>query len=275
MTMSNKYYALIASLPELSLNDMEVKFDMVEFREQMKSVLSTQHYRLLQALYYSYDIRNLVFLTVGQEEKWLPQGNFNKETLRSFLIHPDDDAPPFFVDFINYINDNPKERNVKHLISTGSSYYINWSATVPNWLLNNWLRFLNNLKNLMIWLNSHKFDRDPTEEVLGDYFEAEYLRNAIKAEIDLKAWDFKFREVLTHFDNPNIALREYFIDKMKWTYINELEEPYSFSIENILAYAIKLRILNRNIETTEEKGEKVLQQLMEGLLKEHKIPDSF
>ncbi len=275
MAMSNTYYALVASLPDLSLNDKEVKFDMVAFRERMRPHLAENDYKLLQALYYSYDIRNTVFLTVNQEEKWLPQGNFTKDTLRSFLIHPDDEAPSFFVDFIRYIQDHPKERNVKHLISKGTSYYINWSARVPNNLLNNWLRFLNNLKNLMIWLNSHKFDRDPTEEVLGNYFEAEYLRRAIKAEIDLKSWDFRFREVLTHFDNPNIALREYFIDKMKWAYINELEEPYTFSIENILAYAIKLRILNRNIQTTEEKGEIALQRLMDGLLKEHKIPDSF
>jgi hypothetical protein len=70
-------------------------------------------------------------------------------------------------------------------------------------------------------------------------------------------------------------MREYLIDQMRWQYLDELEENYAFGIERLMAFVIKLQIINRNIVTTEEAGRERLEQLLHGIRKEYEMPETF
>jgi hypothetical protein len=80
---------------------------------------------------------------------------------------------------------------------------------------------------------------------------------------------------MTQFDNPNIAIREFVIDEMRWQYLSELEEKHQFGIERLLGFAIRLQIINRNIINTEEEGKRQLLSLLENIRQGYEMPENF
>ncbi len=272
--MARGYFYLISALPELSLNDKDLEYNLVTFRESILDQLTPRDLKYLRILYYRYDIINLVNLIKDNGEAWVESGNYSKEHLTEMLGLPD--SLPVFMQ--HFYEDTRKKWSVlseKELINRATTHFIDWSENIDNRFLRSWLRFDYNLKNLLIWLNSNRFGLDPTNEVLGNQYEAEYLRKTRYDEIDLKAWDFRYREVMTHFDNANIAIREALIDEMRWHYISELEEAYNFGIERLLGFAIRLQIINRNIITTEVQGKKQLMKLLSNIREGYEMPQSF
>jgi hypothetical protein len=272
--MASGYYYLISSLPELSLNDKNLEYNMVSYRKFVMDELLPNDQKLLKILYYRYDIINLVNLIKETGEPWLEAGNYSREELLEMLGLPDN-MPAFMRLFAEDTRKKWQVLSEKELLNRATTYFIDWSQRIENVFLRKWLRFDYNLKNLLIWLNSHKFDLDPEDEVLGNHYEAEYLRKTKKDEIDLKSWDFRYREVMTHFDNPNIAIREAVIDEMRWHYLSELEENHAFGIERLLAFTIRLQIINRNIENTEQEGKEQLKGLLNNIREGYDMPEQF
>jgi hypothetical protein len=203
-----------------------------------------------------------------------PAGNFTEKQLREGLAQPDL-LPDFLREFIEDNIRNREKKSEKTLLNEATTYFVDWCKSIKNPLLKRWMHFENNLKNLLIWLNSHKFDLDPTKELVGNHFEADYLRQTEKDQIDLKAWEYHFRDVLTHYDNSNIAVREFIIDEMRWHYLNELEESYIFGIERLLCFAIRLQLINRNIAATEEDGGEKINQLLTEIRAAYVMPEDF
>jgi hypothetical protein len=272
--MARGYYYLITALPELSLNDKDLVYNMVSYRQFVMDELLPGDQKLLKILYYRFDIINLVNMIKETGDPWLEAGNYSREELDEMLGLPDS-MPAFMRLFAEETRKKWPVAGEKELINRATTYFIDWSQRIENTFLRKWLRFDYNLKNLLIWLNSNKFGLDPANEVLGNHYEAQYLRKTKKDEIDLKAWDFRYREVMTHFDNPNIAIREAVIDEMRWQYLSELEENYSFGIERLLAFVIRLQIINRNIENTEQEGKEQLKQLLKNIRSGYDMPEQF
>jgi len=272
--MKNGYYYIISSLPELNLSDKNLEYDMLSFREYVSELLEEVDFKMLKILYYPYDIPNFINLIKANGAAWDARGNYTREAFDAMLMVPDT-LPVFLQQFYDETRPDWEKTSEKELINTATSLFIDWSRTVQNPFLKKWLYFDQNLKNLLIWLNSNKFDMKPNEEVLGENYEAEYLRATNADDLNLHSWDLPFKEALTHFDNPNVALREYLIDQMRWKYLDELEENYAFGIERLMAFVIKLQIINRNIVTTEEAGRERLEQLLQGIRKEYEMPETF
>jgi hypothetical protein len=269
--MARGYFYLISALPELSLNDKDLEYDMVSYRDFVKDHLNGSDLKFLKILYYRYDILNLVNLIKENKSEWIAAGNYSREELTEMIGLPDS-LPTFMRLFYEDTRKKWSTLSEKELINRATTYFMDWSERIDNRFLRRWLRFDHNLKNLLIWLNSHKFGLDPTHEVLGNQYEADYLRETRFDEIDLKAWDFRYREVMTQFDNPNIAIREFVIDEMRWHFLDELEQAYDFGIEKLLGFAIKLQIIHRNIQASEVEGKKNLMSLLDNIREGYDVP---
>lgn len=272
--MKRSYYYIISALPELNLTDKNTGYDLKGFRDFVSEQLTPEDAALLKTVYYIYDIENLVTLIKKTDKPWQTSGNYTATELQSMIALPD--TLPVFLQAFNLDTRKMWERmSSKTLINAATTHFINWSHTIENDFLRKWLLFDQNLKNLLIWLNSHKFNLNPEEEVLGNHYEADYLRKTKTGDIDLSAWDFQFREALRHYNNPNIALRETIINEMRWHYLDELLEPYPFGIERILTFAIRLQLISRNLVGTEDMGSLRLNELIDGVMKGNQLPEIF
>jgi vacuolar-type H+-ATPase subunit C/Vma6 len=272
--ISEGYYYLITSLPDLSLTDKDPGYSVVSFRQSVMDQLDKKDARLIQVLYYRYDIENLGTLVKNTTDPWRPEGNFSADELSAMLSSPDS-LPQFLALFMHDTYEAWPRMSRKEMINTATTYFIDWTSTIENAFLRKWLTFDHNLKNLLIWLNCRKFGLNHADEVLGNNYEAEYLRSAKSGELNLKAWDFQFHETLRHYNNPNIALREVIINEMRWHYLNEITEPYPFGIEQLLAFAIRLHLINRNLTESEELGNQRLGTLLSSVREGYRLPEIF
>lgn len=272
--MAGPYYALITSLPELSINDKSLTYNMLSFRELVKEEIAAEDYDLLCMLYYPYDILNFVRLVLDIGKPWHEGGNLSKTEMEEGIKMPEL-LPQFFQDFFDNHDGSWKDYSEKQLINAVTSTYLDWSRNLENEFVKKWISFDQNLKNLLIWLNAKKFGMDASDEVLGSSHEAEYLKKTGPDELNLKAWDNPYKEALTHFDNPDIAVREFVIDRMRWDYLNDVEQKYFFEKERLLAFAIRLQIIHRNIVSTEEKGKQRLDEILKGIKEDYSLPETF
>ncbi len=271
--MANGYYYLIASLPELSLTDKSLPFDVVGYRDYIQQDLDPKDARLIKTLYYSYDISNLAALVKNPAAIWNKAGNYSKDSFEAMLRAPET-LPDFLPAFYEDTHTRWERWNEKQFFNHAMSAYLDWAASTPNRFLQQWIHFSVTLKNLLIHLNCQKFDLSAMEAVLGKFAEAEYLRETASEHVDVRWWDFPAKEVEVLFHNPNIAQREFLIEEFRWKHLDTLEEDYSFGIERLLAYAIRLRILHRNLNT-EEAGRQRLQELMHDITHEYSMPETF
>ena len=269
--MSNGYYYLISSLPELSLTDKELLFDVVGFRDFIWDDLDTEDARLMKTLYYFYDVSNLASLVKNDGSNWNKAGNYAQEEWQTMLP---ENLPDFLAEFHQETADNWDQWNEKQWLNHAMSAYLDWAQETPNDFLRQWVHFSANLKNLLVYLNCNKFDLDTDEAVLGNQTEAEYLRETAFESADFSWWDVPAEEVQALFNHPNIAMRENLLDELLWKQLDELEGGYSFGVERLLAYAIRLRIINRNLGS-EEEGRERLQELMHEITKDYSMPETF
>ena len=82
--MAKGYYYLISSLPELSLTDKDLQYDLVTYRDFIKNHLSEQDQSLLRTLYYLFDITNFTNLVKENGKDWRQEGYFSKEEFEAW-----------------------------------------------------------------------------------------------------------------------------------------------------------------------------------------------
>jgi hypothetical protein len=55
----SKYYALIAGLPNISLEDTKVNYTLLSFREELDSILTSSDIKLINLYFNKFDNKNL------------------------------------------------------------------------------------------------------------------------------------------------------------------------------------------------------------------------
>jgi hypothetical protein len=260
--MVARYYYLIASLPELDLRESHLPWSLGEFKVMVESFLTPEDKRLWQLLFFASDILNAPRVLLGEPAAWREEANYTEEDWLFYVEFPGE-SDPYFRDVFSIAAENKASESGPALLKLMTASYMRSCFSVSNAFLRRWFNFEFTLRNLMIWLNCHKFKLNPELEILGEYDAASFLRKNKPGEADLSSWDYRYREAVAQYDNPNLALREYIIDEMKWRFLEELEADYSFQVENLLAYAIRIQITERNNKRFEEKGRQKLEAMIE------------
>jgi len=272
--MTANYYYLISGLPELNINEKEPEYSVLSFREEVRDLVSPSDFLLISALYYRFDIINIINLIKDGVREFDPRGSLNKEELRSGLINPEM-LPTFIESFILESRNDWNASSDKVLQNKLTEFYIEWSRQVDNAYLREWLEFDNNLRNLLTGLNCKRFDLSTTKEVLGDYYEAEAIRKSKEKDFGLRTVIPLVDEIVSHFDNPDIAVREFALEELRWKFADELDQNYYFSVENLMTYAIKLQLNQRNVEANPMTGEEKLDALLSNIKQGYELPSEF
>lgn len=112
--------------------------------------------------------------------------------------------------------------------------------------LKEWKRFDTTLRNELLKHRASKKSKDASKYIRGDGssdpFLAAQTHWAVNEESPLEA--------------------ERFLDKIKWDKIEELEKLHYFDIDYLIAYALKLQILERWQKISSEGGVEILQGLV-------------
>ena len=156
-----------------------------------------------------------------------------------------------------------------------SERYWNFVLSQKGKLLKKYAEFSLNVKNLITALNCRKYHIDIEKEVIGDSYFTKQLKTSAAKDFELSD-DYPYVDtVLALFEKDNAAEREYKIDMLYWEFLDETTEHKYFTFDNVIAFTLKLMILERWSKMTTEQGKTIFRDLLERFKNEFQFDKEF
>ena len=268
------YYCLIAGLPEISPDDKKLSLSVQELRTYLNDYLTKKETDIINLFFYPNDNAQILRLLQKQEPDSDLQTVFTASQLE------DEIQDPMFVPIYikEYLLDLQKEdREVSNRLPEVelSERYWNFMLSQKEKLVRKYAEFSLNVKNLITALNCRKYHLDIEKEVIGDSFFTKQLKTSRAKDFELSD-DYPYVDkVLALFEKDNTAEREYRIDMLYWEFLDEMTEHKYFTFDNVIAFMLKLMILERWSKMTSEQGKKIFRELLERFKNEFQFDKTF
>jgi hypothetical protein len=283
ITLKNKYYCLVSGLVELTFGQEKLPISQHDYLSLLKRDLYPSDYELVRYFFILYDQENLLNTLKENEKPFDERGVFNKEQIELLAntkeIEPVDVLPGQFYDYlknlaIHYNNDIPFNPDVSWENQFISEFY-EFACKSDNQFVREWFMFEMNLKNVITGIISNTYDLNAEKELIGNNEVTEAIKSVRAKDFGLaREYDF-IDKLLNLFENATITEREKGIDQIKWETLNQMTTFFYFSIENVLAYLMKVRILERWTLLDEEKGRETFEQIIKELKNSYEFPEYF
>ncbi|MBD3390400.1 MAG: DUF2764 family protein [Chitinivibrionales bacterium] len=266
------YYYLVAGLPDLILDGGKKMLSVGEFVQEASGLLHPDDAALFDMVRYPADNGNLLALLEKRDEEFDARGVFSQEALEDGIKSPDG-LPGYMRTYIEAHKEGKLPFPELSAENQLTWLYYDEACAHENAFVREWFAFDRDLRNVISALNC----RSAASEGLGE--ERPFLlqravigRNDI-AEAILKsnAPDFSLSaqlpwvERVTGLGRDNLVEYEKSIDTLRWDILNDLTTFSYFQIETVLAFTIKLGMVERWQELDEQAGREKFDRLVEEL----------
>lgn len=277
--MSN-YYCLVAGLPDISLEDGKLNYNVANFKSELYPELSDKDKKLIDLFYLQYDNKDLLKLLKNKDAKVEERGIFPSVELLQLIDAVRDDEsqdrkyPFYFYDFISQYLALPTE-NLYYAEDLMASMYYEYAMSCKNKFISAWFEFNLNLNNILAAFAARKYKQDVSSVIVGHTEVCEQLRTS-------NARDFGLSEKLDYFESllhiaeiEDLVEREKKIDQLKWNWLEKESFFHYFTIERVFVFLLQLEMIERWISLDKEKGNELFRQMIEKLKSEVQIPEEF
>lgn len=268
------YYCLIAGLPEISPDDKKLSLSVQELRIYLSDYLTKKEMDTINLFFYPNDNAQILRLLQKQEPDLNLQTVFTASQLEDEI-----QDPMFLPSYIKeYLLDLQKEdrENIKRLPEVElSERYWNFMLSQKEKLVKKYAEFSLNIKNLITALNCRKYHLDIEKEIIGDSYFTNQLKTSRARDFELSDLYPYVDQVLALFEKGNTAEREYRIDMLYWEFLDEMTENKYFTFDNVIAFTLKLMILERWSKMTTEQGKIIFRELLERFKNEFQFAKEF
>ena len=267
------YYCLIAGLPEISPDDKKLSLSVQELRTYLNDYLTKQEMDIINLFFYPNDNAQILRLLQKQEPDLNLQTVLTVAQLEEEIKDPTL-VPSYIRDYLLEQNDH-KDSNKRLPEMELSERYWNFVLSQKGKLLKKYAEFSLNVKNLITALNCRKYHIDIEKEVIGDSYFTKQLKTSAAKDFELSD-DYPYVDtVLALFEKDNAAEREYKIDMLYWDFLDETTEHKYFTFDNVIAFTLKLMILERWSKMTTEQGKTIFRDLLERFKNEFQFDKEF
>lgn len=289
-----QYYALVAGLPNLSLDMAKAPYTQEEFYAELAEVFSAKDLELLDWLRLERSNREFVklyregiFAPRGEEFEEDEEGQDAETTLPvsalRYVAHEAamgrplryyEDVPGYALRFLNEVYYQPEEEQDEDEVKAPSLlsdedrltqlYYASASRS-KNGFIASWFGFNQTLRNVLALQTCRHLGWSAEGYIVGNRdIEAKLLTSKEK-DFGLGEEIPYIQQMITIASERDIARRERMIDALRWNWLEEQTEWTVFDTENVLAYYLKLGIIERWFKLDEEQGRKVFREIVLGL----------
>ncbi|MDR2232464.1 MAG: DUF2764 domain-containing protein [Tannerella sp.] len=306
-----RYHYLITGLPELFFDGAGPPFTPMEFRELSAEYLTKEDAYLLDVLILEIDNKNLIGQMQHHDYDLLEGGKFTYEEMDVLIsgvqaefadtssIQQEEDNEPFdsnnrfknrnkrlpayFESFVRmYMKSVVRKEEIAMMWEDRlSAMYYDYAMQTANDFITAWFSLNLNIKNVFSALTCRKYRLDRAKYIVGNNEVAEKLRMSDAPDFELnEAPDetlYELWPVLCSLcDEPDIFRRQMETDLIRWKWLDEQTFFNEFDIESIMAYWLKLEILEYWSELDREKGEEAFGQIIESMqLSSHHALEEF
>jgi hypothetical protein len=268
------YYYLVAGLQDISLDIHKLIQDQLAFREVLKTEVHPNDFRLVEKLFLPYDNTNLLKLLEKSDKPLSEKGNFSREFLEENIREPVD-LPEYMIRFIPaFKNKEPLFPDLSPENELTTLFYQEMDGE-ENDFLRQWFRFDLFLRNIMTALAARKHKVDYENQIIGTDERSEAIRKSHARDFGLSAEVDYLEELVNMSRIEDVQEREKAVDQFKWEYLDEETFFEYFTIERILAFVIKLGMVERWLAIDKEHGSELFKKLLKELQASYKLPDTF
>lgn len=291
----SKYYALIAGLPNLSLDQSHPPYTQDEFYTELEEILTKKDLALLDWLRLESSNKELIQLyrenafeplpegmdepeeTEEQDSNLLPLAELRRiatEAGNGEWVRKSEKLPNYMVAFVReryYIPPEGEEARPLSPLSDEdrlAQLYYSVGKGSKNAFVASWFTFNQTMRNLLALYTCRHLGWDPKLYLVGEGPIVEHLLTSRAKDFDLSEEVPYISQLITIAEEADIAKRERLIDALRWKYLEEQTDRTVFDVENVLSYYLRLGIIERWDRLDAEKGEEVFRKIVLGLKSE-------
>ncbi|MGB4204219.1 MAG: DUF2764 family protein [Bacteroidales bacterium] len=268
------YYYLVAGMPDIVLEQSKLSVTLSEFKEELKVNLHPADYKLVELLFLEADNNNVLNIITQNVGKFDNSGRFSFDELEEEIKEPKN-LPAYLKTFITSYKANlPIEAEMSWEDQLATLYY-EYLFKVDNKFLRDWFELECNIRNILAGFTARRH-KIPVENLLvGNNFINNAIRKSNAKDFGLLD-EFIYMEKLMQINEyANLLERERAIDQLKWNYLDEQNTFRYFSIEVILAFIIKMKMVERWLKLDKKTGEEMFRKLVKDLENSYKFSKEF
>ena len=271
----SKYYCLIAGLPDVSLDDTKLTYSVSEFKEELDSALSKRDSKLVRWIFLKYDNANLLsYLRNASVGEFDSRGVFSEEDIKYICDLVKDEqkvpkamsVPAYFVEFIKeyYARLEDSEAKEHHILWEDrlSSLYYNEAIACKNSFLSSWFELNLNIGNVMTAQNCREYGLDKEAYIVGDNRVAKKLRRPNARDFGIDDSFEYIAELMQIAEDKDFFMRERRLDALRWNWLEETILYKTFDIVSVVAYLLRLGMIERWVGLNKVSGEKTFRSLV-------------
>lgn len=276
------YYAFVAGLPELSLDDAKLVWTQARFKEELQEALSADDLKLIKLYFTQFDNRNLLAYLKNKDSKIDERGNLSAQDLEEVVQlmkefeHPADKRiPSYFPIFFGAHNQEKSDDNPVEAQDYLSTLYYDYAMKTRNKFASRWFEFNLNVNNILAAFTCRSYGMDVASSIVGDNEVATALRSSNARDFGLANVIDEFEQLRKIAEEPDLLEKEKKIDHLRWHWLEENTFFNYFSIEKIFAYLIKIEIQERWAKLSPETGEIQFRNIIGRLKSEVSVIDKY
>lgn len=273
--MKRQYHYLVAGLQDISLDIHKLVQDQLALREELRAELHPGDYQLVHKLFLPYDNANLLILLQKQDKEFSPKGNFTRERLEDGIKELAG-LPSYMVRFITAFKaKDPLCPGMESEDELATLFYDEMLADEENLFLRQWFGFELTVKNAMTALTARKHKVPYEHQIIGTGEVSEAIRKSHARDFGLGNELDYLEDLAAIVRKEDVREREQAIDELKWKYLDEETFFHYFTIEKIIAFMIKLGMIERWLGIDERHSNELFKKLLKELQDSYELPETF
>jgi len=278
--MEREYHYLISGLPNISPEDTKGWISISGFRSYLEEHLHPDDFLQVCLIFLKQDHQNIIrYFETGK----INSGNAGNYKIEDFKdpenFESENDSaigllPPYISEVLLRYGNEKGDLNISkisHKLENGFYTYIMDNGCV---FLKRFYEFDYNLNNLLAFEKAAQHKINPHKFISGNSSHAQHLQNNAGKSM-VKDPDFEyFDEILSYTRRPSFAEEERKVDLLRWRVIDEMIIFKNFSLDRVLAYLLKMMIIERWSTLSKKSGERKLRNILsEFRLEGKKMPE--
>lgn len=279
----SKYYCLIAGLPDIHPDDRKLPYTVMQFREEVGEQLSKKDKQLFDLYFLKFDNANLLRQLGLAKGDFDPRGLFSEEELAQLVKAVADEeqidkrVPRYMADFVASVSDDKRSPELDAVLPADrlAAAYYGHALASSNAFAAAWFEFNLNVSNILTACSARKYRFDAANFIVGDTEAAKALRTSSARDWGLSATVDYLDAVVRIAEETDLYEREHKLDLLRWGWLDTNAFFHYFTAERLLAYVLKLEIIERWAELNKEAGEAQLREIIARLKSEVKLPADY
>jgi hypothetical protein len=273
--VKRNYYYLVAGLQDITMDIHKLSMGQVEFRKELQTEVHPQDYKLVQILFLPYDNKNLLNIITKKEEEFDERGNFSRDLLEANIKELTDELPEYMNRFITSFKDNePVFPNMSPENQLTALFY-EYALSLDDGFVKEWFRFNRDLNNLLTALVCRRYDIPHEYQIIGWDDISETIRKSHARDFGLTAEIPYMDDLLNIAKEDDIQQREKAVDQLRWNYLDDVTFFEYFTIDKILAFTLKLGMVERWLALDKDYGSQLFEELLQDLKSSYELPETF